>query len=85
MDAIRPGTWTAELTSELLELLWLVEATLALEPALDALLDAIVSGRVWQTSLPRCQQPLDGLGSERSREDVALSLVTPELLELSPL
>jgi hypothetical protein len=38
-----PDVWTGELTRELLELLWLVEATLALEPALEAILDEVVS------------------------------------------
>jgi len=43
LDAVEPGTWTAALNRELLELLWLIEATLALEPAQDAVLDAIVA------------------------------------------
>jgi predicted helicase len=36
--------WSAPLASELRELLWLIEATLALRPALDALLDEVVAG-----------------------------------------
>jgi hypothetical protein len=39
LDAIGPACWDAQLTRELLELLWLVEATLARGAALDALLD----------------------------------------------
>jgi hypothetical protein len=35
--------WTPALSCELLELLWVVEATLALEPALDAVLGEIVT------------------------------------------
>jgi type ISP restriction-modification system protein len=46
LDAIRPAAWTAELTDELLQLLWLIEATLARQPALDAALDQAASGRL---------------------------------------
>jgi hypothetical protein len=41
LDAIEPPRWDARLTTELLELLWLVEATLARGAALDALLDQV--------------------------------------------
>jgi Type ISP C-terminal specificity domain len=44
LDAIAPAQWDAGLTGELLELLWLVEATLAMGPALDALLERAVIG-----------------------------------------
>jgi hypothetical protein len=43
LDAVQPRAWTAALTRELLELLWLLEATLAMEPAQDAVLDEIVA------------------------------------------
>ena len=43
LDDIRP-LWTARTSRELLELLWVLEATLALRPALDALLDEVVAG-----------------------------------------
>jgi hypothetical protein len=42
LDAIGPTRWDTSLSRELLELLWLVEATLAMGPALDALLDQAV-------------------------------------------
>ena len=42
LDEIRPAAWTAALTAELLELLWVLEATVAAQPALDALLGEIV-------------------------------------------
>jgi hypothetical protein len=46
LDAIRPTEWTPTLSRELLELVWLIEATLALEPQLDEVLDqAIASSR----------------------------------------
>jgi hypothetical protein len=44
LDAIGPRAWTPALTCELLEVVWVLDATLALEPALDAVLDEIVSG-----------------------------------------
>jgi hypothetical protein len=43
LDAIRLEAWTPTLSSELLQLIWLIETTLALEPRLDQLLDAVVS------------------------------------------
>lgn len=86
LSAIHPEAWTPQLTTELLELLWLLEATLALEPSLDALLDEIVSGSVYDaTAEAGGEQAQDGVRPQRSGEDVALTLVTPELLELSPL
>lgn len=44
LDDIRPETWTLTLTHELLELLWVLEATIQREPALRELLDAVVEG-----------------------------------------
>jgi hypothetical protein len=44
LDAITPRIWTTAMTQELMELVWVLEATLALEPALEAVLDEIVSG-----------------------------------------
>ena len=43
LDRIAQHAWTAELTRELLELIWLLEATHVIGPALDALLDEAVS------------------------------------------
>jgi len=44
LDEIRPERWTPALTDELLELLWVLEHTLAMEPELEALLDEVVRG-----------------------------------------
>lgn len=44
LDAIGPTVWPAAFTGELLELVWLLEATLDLEPALTAALAEIVRG-----------------------------------------
>jgi hypothetical protein len=44
LDDIRPERWTARMTDEFLELLWVLEATVAMEPELAAVLDRVVSG-----------------------------------------
>lgn len=44
LDDVRPERWTARMSDELLELLWVLEATLGLEPELEALLDKVVAG-----------------------------------------
>jgi hypothetical protein len=44
LDDIRPERWTSQFTTELLELLWVLEATLECYPMQAKLLDAIVSG-----------------------------------------
>lgn len=44
LDEIRPVRWIARMSEELLELLWILEATLAIEPDLEAQLDKVVTG-----------------------------------------
>lgn len=44
LDEIRPECWTARMSDELLELLWVLEATLAMEPELEKALDKVVAG-----------------------------------------
>ena len=44
LDDIRPTRWTAQFTRELLELLWVLEATVERWPALAELLEAVVAG-----------------------------------------
>jgi Type ISP C-terminal specificity domain len=44
LDGIRPERWTAEMTEELLRVLWIVERTLEVQPKLIAMLDEIVNG-----------------------------------------
>lgn len=44
LDEIRPEHWTSDFTTELLELLWVLEATLAEYPAMERLLGAVVEG-----------------------------------------
>ena len=44
LDDKRPNRWTARMSDELLELLWVLEATLALEPELEKVLDSVIAG-----------------------------------------
>ncbi|MGB2613364.1 MAG: type ISP restriction/modification enzyme, partial [Phycisphaerae bacterium] len=44
LDKINPDKWPTEFTTELLELLWVLEATLAEYPAQAKLLSAVVKG-----------------------------------------
>ena len=44
LDDIRPERWSARFTTELLELLWVLEATVAFYPEQAELLDAVVAG-----------------------------------------
>ena len=44
LDDIRPERWTARMSDELLELIWVLESTLAMEPELEEALDKVVAG-----------------------------------------
>ena len=44
LDDIRPERWTPRMSEEFLELLWVLEATLAMEPQLKDALDKVVAG-----------------------------------------
>jgi hypothetical protein len=73
LDAIGPTAWSTELTDELLQLAWLLEATLEHHPELDALLDDAASGgslesaeqvdargsrtTIWARPVRACPQP----------------------------
>jgi hypothetical protein len=46
LDDIRPTVWPEAFSKELLELLWVLERTVALGPDLDSLLDEVVAGRL---------------------------------------
>lgn len=48
LDDIRPEKWTGDFTTELLELLWVLEATLTEYPAQAKLLAAVVKGRCFK-------------------------------------
>jgi hypothetical protein len=54
LDDVRPEQWTARMTDEFLELLWVLEGTLEMEPKLAAILDSVVSGPCFKESeLPK--------------------------------
>ena len=46
LDDIRPVCWTADLSQELRQLLWVVEATVAIQPDLNQLLGDILAGEI---------------------------------------
>lgn len=48
LDDIRPERWTSEFTTGLLELLWVLEATLTEYPKQKELLEAVVKGPLFQ-------------------------------------
>jgi hypothetical protein len=48
LDDIRPKSWTHEFTRELLELLWVLEATVAGYPAQAKLLDAVLAAKLFK-------------------------------------
>ena len=54
LDDIRPERWTAEISQELLELLWVLEATVAMFPELKQTLEAVIAGETFRADeLPK--------------------------------
>ncbi|MBE3576900.1 MAG: N-6 DNA methylase [Limnochordales bacterium] len=49
LDLIRPERWTGQCTTELLELLWVLEETVASYPEQEKLLEAIVTGPCFES------------------------------------
>ncbi len=47
LDDIRPRTWTLEFNYDLMQMLWVLEATIALFPELQAQLDAVIASEVF--------------------------------------
>jgi len=59
LDDIRPERWTSQFTTELLELLWVLEATVAGYPEQAKLLEVVVSGPCFQADeLPRVPEKM---------------------------
>lgn len=57
LDKVRPGQWTFQMTQELLELLWVLEATIAAQAASVGLLDALVDSDLFTADdLPQPSQ-----------------------------
>lgn len=53
LDSLRPETWTATMTEELLSLIWVLEATVAAQPELAALLGRVLaSSLIFAAELP---------------------------------
>ena len=50
LDDIRPERWTLDMSNELMELLWVLEGVIALEPAQNFLLAEIVAGPLFLAS-----------------------------------
>ena len=48
LDEIRPQRWTSEMSQELLELLWVLEATVAVFPELKQTLEAVIVGELFR-------------------------------------
>ena len=70
LDDIRPESWTVDFSNELLELLRVLEKTVAGYPAQEALLDAIVEGDCFQETEfpmpPERMRKLKGAGTHGS-------------------
>jgi len=48
LDNVRPERWTGDLTQELLELIWILEETLATFPAVDSVFRRIIAGEMFR-------------------------------------
>lgn len=75
LDDIRPNRWTARMSDELLELLWVLEASLALEPELEKVLDLVIAGPCFNVA------DLPNPGPQERKAPVEKS-ATGELLKL---
>ncbi len=65
LDDIRPNRWTARMSDELLELLWVLEASLALEPKLEKVLAAVIAGPCFSVA----ELPSPGPQERKAPED----------------
>jgi len=71
LDYVRPERWTSQFTTELLELLWVLEATVAGYPERAELLEAVVAGPCFQADeLPPVPEEMRKPPSAR-RDDTA--------------
>lgn len=79
LDDIRPERWTPRMTDELLELLWVLEATVGLEAVLSATLDKIVKGQCFTaTELPQPTESERQLLKENNEEGELLAIMDAE-------
>lgn len=72
LDDIRPAQWTSDFTTELLELLWVLEATVALFPEQERLLNAVLENAWFRADdLPSVPNDLRAAPPARpSRDDL---------------
>jgi hypothetical protein len=75
LDEIRPERWTGDFTTELLELLWVLEETVEGYPEQARLLEAVVEGSCFQAeelpSVPEeCRRPLEPMAGGHYYEDM---------------
>lgn len=69
LDDIRPEYWTSDFTTELLYLLWILEATLEIYPKQAALLEAVVSGECFKADeLPEVPEEMRKPPKPKSKE-----------------
>jgi hypothetical protein len=70
LDDIRPERWTSQFTTELLELLWVLEATVEGYPEQAKLLDAVVAGPCFRADeLPEVPEEMCKSPSARPSDD----------------
>ncbi len=74
LDDIRPEQWTSEFTNELLELLWVLEATVEGYPEQAQLLEAVAESPCFEAeelpSVPEdCRKPLQPMAKDHYYED----------------
>jgi hypothetical protein len=75
LDEIRPERWTPKMTDELLELLWVIEATLELEPEISASLDVAIGGECFTESelpMPAAEERKAPASRMRSTSQISL-------------
>ncbi|MCG6122325.1 MAG: N-6 DNA methylase [Microvirga sp.] len=82
LDDIRPERWTARMSDEFLELLWVLEGTLAMEPDLEKILDKVLAGACFTaTELPTPTEAERCAPSTRRQSDDLLSLLDEDVDE----
>jgi hypothetical protein len=78
LDEIRPESWSAALTEELLEVLWTLEHTLDREPDASALLDEVLAGdliaaeELPQPQAEETQPPVEDENENTAQQTMAL-------------
>lgn len=75
LDNIRPACWTPAMSDQFLELLWVLEATLAIEPDLAEILDRVIEGSCFNANdLP------SPTAAERKPPDPTKETLQPDLI-----